>query len=155
MTYKRAMGTVLAAFFIGEISATTVHGFILARDYAPYYGTLLRGGAGPAWQMLFLPVAHLSFVCALVWAYANLPLAGSRARKGLIIGVFGWAMGQVPLWLVWYAEQPWPDSLVWKQLALELVSSLLIGLTVAFVAPASARPGSTGVPGSAGAANGA
>jgi hypothetical protein len=43
-------------------------------------------------------------------------------------------MGQVPLWLLWYAEQPWPGSLVVKQLVLELLSSLIVGFTIAVVA---------------------
>jgi hypothetical protein len=38
------------------------------------------------------------------------------------------------LWLLWYAEQPWPGTLVAKQLALELVSSLLIAFTIVFIA---------------------
>ncbi len=49
-------------------------------------------------------------------------------------------MGQVPLWLSWYAEQPWPGLLVVRQLGLELLSSLIVGLTIAVVArrPANA-----------------
>jgi hypothetical protein len=45
-----------------------------------------------------------------------------------------WAVGEVPLWMRWYAEQPWPGELLAKQLGLELVSSLIIGLTIAAVA---------------------
>jgi hypothetical protein len=36
--------------------------------------------------------------------------------------------------LLWYAEQPWPGGLVVKQLGLELVSSLIIGVAIAFAA---------------------
>jgi hypothetical protein len=54
--------------------------------------------------------------------------------RGLALGLIAWTLGQVPVWLLWYAQQPWPGSLVVKQLALELVSSILIGLTIAFVA---------------------
>jgi hypothetical protein len=135
MTNRRFAASVLAALVVAEMLAAIVHGFVLDADYEPYRGTLLRGGAGgPAWQMVFLPVAHLFFVCSLVWIYARLSLRGGVVRRGLVIGVLGWAIGQAPLWLLWYAEQPWPDSLVGKQLALELASSLLIGLTVAAVA---------------------
>jgi hypothetical protein len=42
------------------------------------------------------------------------------------------------LYLLWYAEQPWPGSLVVKQLGLELVSSLMIAFTIVFIAPRSA-----------------
>ena len=135
MTYKRAASTIGAAFLVAQVLAIAVHGFILAADYAPFYGSLLRPMDGEAsWQMLLLPISHLSFIAALVWVYARLRLEGSQMLQGLKLGVVGWAMGQVPLWLLWYAEQPWPGSLVVKQLVLELLSSLIVGLTIAVVA---------------------
>ncbi|HLG53824.1 MAG TPA: hypothetical protein VI485_00750 [Vicinamibacterales bacterium] len=132
MTYARAAAATFAAFLVSNLSAIAVHGFILAQDYAPYEGTLLRDQVG--WQALLLPVAHLCFICGLVWVYARVPLGGSAAVRGLKIGVVGWMMGQAPLWLLWYAEQPWPGDLVVKQLGLELLSSLVIGVTIALVA---------------------
>ena len=133
MTRMRIALTTLAAFVVSQVTAVVIHGFILAADYEPYDGTLLRSGAD-AWQFIFLPVAHLAFICGLVWVYTHVPLAGSRIRRGVTMGVLGWIMGQVPVWLLWYAEQPWPGLLVMKQLGLELVSSLLIGLTIVFIA---------------------
>jgi len=134
MTTKRFVGTCAAAFVVSQILAIAVHGFILRSDYLPYYGTLLRPMEGGGWQMMLLPLAHLSFVIALVWVYARLAIDGSWVKQGLIIGALGFFIGQGPLWLLWYAEQPWPGSLVIKQLTLELVSALLIGIVVAGVA---------------------
>jgi hypothetical protein len=135
MTTKRFVGTCAAAFVVSQILAIAVHGFILRNDYLPYYGTLLRPIEGDgAWQMILLPVAHLSFVIALVWMYSRLAIDGSWVKQGLTIGALGFFIGQMPLWLLWYAEQPWPGSLVIKQLPLELVSALLIGIVVAGVA---------------------
>jgi hypothetical protein len=138
MTFARAVVTTFAAFIVSQILAIAIHGFVLAGDYAPYYGRLLRDEAG--WQALLLPVAHLCFICGLVWVYSRVPLAGSAAARGLKIGAVGWMMGQAPLWLLWYAEQPWPGDLVVKQLGLELLSSLAIGVTVALAAGQSGRP---------------
>jgi hypothetical protein len=78
-------------------------------------------------------VAHLCFISALVWIYGRLALDGSQTARGLKLGLIGWLVGQAPLWMIWYAEQPWPDRLIVKQLGLELLSSLAIGLTIAFV----------------------
>ena len=133
MTTKRIVLSTLAAFVVSQVLAGFVHGFILAADYGPYDGTLLRSGA-ENWQFIFLPVAHLSFICGLMWVYTHAPMKGSAARQGLFLGFLGWMMGQVPLWLIWYAEQPWPGSLVVKQLGLELISSIVIGLTITFTA---------------------
>ena len=134
MTKTRVFLTTFVALLVAELLATLVHGFVLAADYAPYYGTLLRGGADPAWQFAFLPLAHLAWVGGLVWVYLHVSFAGSSVVQGLKLGFLGWVIGQVPLWLLWFAEQPWPNGLVLKQLALELVSSLLVGITIALCA---------------------
>jgi hypothetical protein len=128
---SRVLAAIGTAFVVSQILATVIHGVVLAADYNIYEGTLLRSGV--AWQMLFLPVAHLSFVVALAWAATRLRLDGTLVARGLTLGVVGWAMGQVPLWLIWYAQQPWPGSLVVKQLGLELVASVIVGLTIATV----------------------
>jgi hypothetical protein len=137
MSRTRMVTTIIVGFLVSQVLAVIVHGFLLAGDYAPFEGTLLRAVQGqdtPPWQMLFLPVAHLSFISAMVWLYAHLQIGGSPSVQGLTLGVFGWLVGQVPLWLVWYAQQPWPGGLVVKQLGLELLSSLIIGLAIAFAA---------------------
>jgi hypothetical protein len=138
MTTTRLVLSTVAAFVVSQVLAGLIHGFVLATDYAPYYGTLLRSG-GNSWEVLLLPVAHLAFICGLMWVYTHMRLQGSPLSQGLTLGLLAWVMGQVPLWLIWYAEQPWPGSLVVKQLGLELVSSLLIGCTIAFTARQS-RP---------------
>jgi len=142
MTTKRMALTIGAAFLVSQVLAIAVHGFILAGDYAPYYGKLLRPVDQASWQMLLLPVSHLSFVSALVWIFSRMELDGSPAVQGLKLGVLGWMMGQLPLWLLWYAEQPWPDSLVLKQLALELASSIAIAFTIVVVSARSRRAAS-------------
>jgi hypothetical protein len=135
MSIGRAAATIAAAFVVSQVLAIAIHGFILAPDYAPFYGTLLRSqDGGGAWQMLLLPVAHLVFISTIVWFYSRLRLEGTRMRRGLVLGTAAWAVGQIPHWLLWYAEQPWPGDLVLKQLGLELVASLIIGLTITAVA---------------------
>ena len=84
MTKRRMALTIFAAFLVSEVLETLIHGFVLAGDYAPYYGTLLRSGdGGPGAQMLLLPVAHLCFISGLVFIFTRLPLAGSRVTRGL------------------------------------------------------------------------
>jgi hypothetical protein len=134
MTNKRMASAIGLGFLVSQILAIVVHGFILAHDYAPFYGTLLRSQGQVSWQALLIPVSHLSFLSTLVWIAGRLRLQGSLGVQGLKLGLIGWMIGQIPLWLLWYAEQPWPGDLVLKQLGLELASSLIIGLTISFVA---------------------
>jgi len=135
MTTRRFAATCAVGFLVSQILEILIHGFILRAAYAPYYGTLLRPMNGePSGPAALLPVAHLSFVVAYVWIYNRIALSGPWLRSGLTYGLIGWMIGQAPLWLLWYAEQPWPDTLVVKQLSLELVSSLILGLVVAALA---------------------
>jgi hypothetical protein len=132
MTGRRFASVCVVAFLVSQILEIAIHGFALAGDYAPFYGTLLRPMKGnPGWQGLLLPVAHLSYVIALVWVYDRIMDNGTRFTQGLRIGIIGFAMGQAPLWLLWYAEQPWPGALVVKQLVLELAASLILGVAIA------------------------
>ena len=140
MTGKRTALTIIAALLVTELLTTIIHGFVLASDYAPFYGSLLRGGNEPPVQMLLLPVAHLCFVVGLVWIYVRCPFSGSLPVQGLKLGLLGWLVGQAPLWMIWYAEQPWPGSLLAKQLVLELVASMIVGLTIVYIAGGRARP---------------
>src|SRR5689334_11392368 len=114
MTKGRTAGAVAAAFVVSQILAVVVHGFLLDADYAPFRGSLLRAEA--SWQMLLLPASHLLFITALVWIFARVESRGGVFVQGAKLGLLGWAAGQAPLWLLWYAEQPWPGSLVIKQL---------------------------------------
>jgi hypothetical protein len=138
MTNTRIFLAGLAALLVDIVLATLIHGFLLAADYEPYYGTLLRGGDSPGWQFIFLPLAHAAWVGGLAFIWLRVTFAGSRVVRGLKLGLLGWVVGQVPLWLTWFAEQPWPSTIVAKQLVLELASSLIVGVTIAALAPRGA-----------------
>jgi hypothetical protein len=141
MSTARAALTLAAAFVASQVLAVAIHGFILSADYEPFEGTLLRtaGGDQVPWQMIFLPVAHLAYVSTMVWLHDRLRLEGSLLARGLTLGLVGWLMSQVPLWVIWYAQQPWPGLLVVRQLGLELVAMIVVGIVIAAVARAGAR----------------
>ena len=113
MTRGRAIVAAIAAFLVAQVAAVVIHGVILSADYEPFEGTLLRavGTGTPPWQMLFLPVVHLTLIVPLVWVYGRLGLEGATLVRGLKLGLLGWTIGQLPVWLLWYAQQPWPGCL--------------------------------------------
>ena len=150
MSRTRVFTAVMVAFLVAQVLAVVVHGVILARDYEPYEGLLLRRMEGhPPWQALFLPVAHLSYVSALVWLCSRLRKTGSNFQQGIALGLIGWFIGQVPMWLIWYAQQPWPGALVLKQLVLELLSSVAVGVSISTIGTSGHRYISKGHPGPA------
>jgi len=129
----------LAVFLLNQVGAVLVHGFLLANDYAPFEGTLLRanGDGTPDWQFIFLPVRHLSFTIGLMWLFRIAREEGAAwVARALKLGVISYLIGPGPMFLIWYAEQPWPGALAAKQLGYELV----IALALALVAGAILRP---------------
>ena len=129
----------LAVFLLNQVGAVLVHGFLLANDYAPFEGTLLRanGDGTPDWQFIFLPVRHLSFTIGLMWLFRIAREEGAAwVARALKLGVISYLIGPGPMFLIWYAEQPWPGALAAKQLGYELV----IALALALVAGAMLRP---------------
>lgn len=149
MNTKRFVLAVVVVFVIAQVFAIVIHGFILGPDYRPFYGTLLRrmqtsGGVvvASAWLVLFLPLAHLAMAIAFVALYARWvrPAPGEEIPQGLRFGVLAWLFGPVPMYLLWFAEQPWPLSLTIKQLALELFTMLVLGtLTSILYRPTPAK----------------
>jgi hypothetical protein len=116
-------------FLLANAGAVIVHGFVLAADYEPYEGTLLRRGTEPAWQFIFLPVVHLSFTIGLIWLFRIAREDARWTARALKLGTIAWLIGPAPLYLLWYAEQPWPGTLVTKQLPFELVIAMGLALT--------------------------
>ena len=139
---KRFILTVVVVFIIAQVFAIVIHGFILGPDYRPFYGTLLRpmqaSGAGveaSAWMILCLPLAHLAMAIAFVALFSRWvrPVPGEEIPQGLRFGVLAWLFGPVPMYLLWFAEQPWPFSLTLKQLGLELFTMLVLGTLTAIL----------------------
>ena len=146
-TKRRFLVTVAVVFLVAQVFAIVIHGFILGPDYRPFYGTLIRpmqGDPEATWMVVFLPVAHLAMAIAFVALFSRWvrPVLGEEIPQGLRFGVLAWLFGPVPMYLLWFAEQPWPFSLTIKQLALELFTMLVLGTLTAILY----RPGSVDTP---------
>ena len=128
MSTKRRIAAVVAVFLTAQVFAILIHGFILARDYAPFYGRLLRPMSdNPGWPVLMLPASHLAMSIAFVALLERTLRAGPVLPQAIRFGVLAYLLGPVPMYLLWFAEQPWPSSLLVKQLPLELITFLILG----------------------------
>jgi hypothetical protein len=136
---KRFIWTVVAVFSVAQVFAIIIHGFILNAEYRPFYGTLLRPMDGPdapdapKWMVVFLPLSHLAMAIAFVSLFNRWMRPGPEIPQGLRFGVLAWLFGPVPMYLLWFAEQPWPLSLTIKQLVLELFAMLVLGTLAAML----------------------
>jgi hypothetical protein len=93
------------------------------------------GVEASAWMVLFLPLSHLAMSIAFVALFDRWvrPIPGEEIPQGLRFGVLAWLFGPAPMYLLWFAEQPWPLSLTLKQLGLDLFTMLVLGTLTAML----------------------
>ena len=145
MTTRRFAATCATGFLVSNVLAVIFYGFLLGPDYEPFRGTLLRSEEMMGWQQFVgFPIKHLAFVTAFVWMYSRIATPGGGMRQALMFGLMAWWMASVPMWLTWYAEQPWPGDLIAKTLALDLVSVLTVTVVVAAICRSSITPRRSG-----------
>jgi len=81
----------------------------------------------------FMTLGLLVYSLAFAWIYAQGISDTPWLGQGVRFGVAVWMMTSVPGFLTYYTVQPWPGMLVAKQIGLELVGVLILGVAVAFV----------------------
>ena len=135
MSTKRRAAAVAAVFLASQVLAILMHGLILAADYAPFYGRLLRPmNQNAGWPIFLLPLAHLVMSIGFVAIFSRWLKPGPTIPQGMKFGALAWLLGPAPMYLLWFAEQPWPSSLLVKQLPLELVAFIILGLVTGLIA---------------------
>lgn len=121
----------IAALLLGFI----VHGLLLAPDYAAL-GTIYRSDADSQQYMPWMIFAHVLIGFAMTWIYVQGFSSGkSSSAQGLRFGFAMALFSIVPGYLIHYAVQPLPASLVIKQIVYGTITMLLLGLLVAWLQP--------------------
>ena len=114
-----------------------VHGALLKGDYDALVARGLMRAPDDAQRYLpYMLAAHLLIGYGLTWLYRQ---GVDRARPNLGQGLrFGAAIALVatiPGYLIYYAVQPLPATLVHKQLLCGTAATLLLGLLLAWMQP--------------------
>ena len=110
-----------------------IHGSLLGADYQTLAGTLFRTEADSKAYFPFMLLAHLIYAAGFVCIYKRgkeaKPFLGQGLRYGLLIAL----VGAIPMYLIYYAVQPMPGDLVFKQMLFETVGLEIQGVVVAFL----------------------
>src|SRR5687767_5062332 len=124
--------SVVVLFVVSMAVGVMVHGIFLESEYAklPHLFRPKDEAQRYFGQML---LAHVVMAVGITWIYRQ----GREAKPFFMQGVrFGAALAMVvtiPLYLIYYAVQPMPESLVAKQLAFDTIGMLLLGVVAAAV----------------------
>ena len=129
---KRFVLSVVALFFASMILGLVVHGMLLGGDYARLT-SLFRNEQQQQEFFPWMIAAHVIMAIGFTWVYR----AGRDARPWLGQGVrFGLAVAMlsiIPGYLIYYAVQPMPGDLVLKQVVLDTLSMMILGVVAAAV----------------------
>ena len=131
MNNKRFILTVIAVFIVASVLGMVIHAVLLGPEYAKV-PNLYRGK--DSMLLFWIHLGYLAFAIGATWIYskgveANRPWMGQGLRFGLAL----WLVLAVPSFVIAYAVQPVPSSLMLKQVGYELVGKLLIGLVIAAI----------------------
>ena len=131
---KQVIISVGVLFVVTMAGGMVVHGMILADDYTK----LASAGVfrtPEAAQPLFpiMLAAHLILAIGLTWVYRmgrdNRPWLGQGFRFGLAVAT----LTAIPHYLIYYAVTPMPSDVVAKQIVLDIIVLVVVGIVTAFV----------------------
>lgn len=110
-----------------------VHGVLLHEDYSRL-PNLLRPEVEAQGYFGWMLLADLLMGFGFTWIYvkgreAGKPAVGQGLRFGLAIAV----LMTIPMYVIYYAVQPWPGEVVVKQIVYDTISVLIMGVVVALL----------------------
>lgn len=123
----------IAALLLGFV----VHEVLLGSDYKAL-ATLYRSEAESQNYIGYMIAAHVLIGFAMTWIYRQgIDTSKSPISQGLRFGLAMALFSTIPGYLIYYAVQPLPSSLVHKQMILSTIAMLLLGVLVAYLNPRS------------------
>jgi cytochrome bd-type quinol oxidase subunit 2 len=130
---KTFVASVVALFVVSLSLGFVVHGFLLAGDYAKLQG-LFRSPQDAEGYFLAMLLAHLSIAIGFTWIYRQgreraRPILGQGLRFGLAVAL----LTTIPTYLIYYAVTPMPSDVVAKQIGLDIVAMVIMGIVAAAV----------------------
>ena len=125
--------SVVALFVASMLTGFVVHGWLLGADYQKLVGGLFRSPEDSQAHFAWMLIAHVVLAIGFTWMYRagrdGRPWVGQGARFGLAVAT----LSVIPTYLIYYAVQPMPADLVVKQVVMDTIAVVLLGLVTAAV----------------------
>jgi hypothetical protein len=129
---KKFLISVVVVFVLSMGLGFLVHGLLLNQAYTQLQG-LFRTPQDAQAYFPFMLLAHVFIAFGFVWIYQrgkeDKPFLAQGLRFGLAVAV----LSTIPMYLIYYAVQPMPAAVVYKQIVFDTLSVLLMGVVVAWL----------------------
>ncbi|NIP17881.1 MAG: DUF1761 family protein [Xanthomonadales bacterium] len=128
---KKFIISVIVIFVLGMLVGLVNHGMVLAEEYQAT--GLFRPKAEAEAYFMWLLLAHIVMAFAFVWIYRHGREDKPWVAQGVRFGVIVALLMAVPVYMIYYAVQPMPGLLVFRQIAYDTIGLVIMGLAVAFM----------------------
>lgn len=135
---KKLLLAWLVVFVVWMGGSFLVHGMLLHDEYAKL-PNIMRTEADSQQYFPWMLLAHAILAGAFVWIYSRGVEDKPWFKQGLRFGVAIALLTIVPTYLIYYAVQPMPASLVSKQILFDGLLLLILGVTAAAMIRAPQR----------------
>ena len=115
---KKLLLSVVVTFFVSMALGFFVHGFLLVREYSQLT-SLFRSQEDQANHFLFMLLAHVFIAYGFVWIYIKGKEEKPFLTQGICYGTAIAVLTTIPNYLIYYAVQPMPGLLVFKQIVFD------------------------------------
>lgn len=132
MNRKKFLVTFLVILTASTLTGFLVHGLLLRPDYQSV-AQLNRPMEEQQDRFPFLLLANLSFALAFAAIYCRGVQDKPWLGQGVRFGALAWLFVSVPTYLTYYMAQPWPGSLVVKQIGFDGGTMILLGVVAAAI----------------------
>lgn len=127
---KRTLISVVVIFIVWMGLDFLIHGNLLHSDYSQF-PNLYRSEQDSQNYFIYMLIAHVLIAIAFVWIYVkgkeDKPFLAQGIRYGIAIAL----LTAIPTYLIYYAVQPLPAEMVFKQIVFSTVEILILGIVVA------------------------
>ena len=130
---KRFVVAWVVLFVVWMVKDMLVHGWLLGTDYAAL-PRLFRPEADAQGYFGWMILAHVLMAGAFVWIYER-GIAPDKPwlEQGIRYGIAVALLTSVPTYLIYYAVQPLPGTLVAKQIVFDAIGLLVLGIVMAWL----------------------
>ena len=128
---KQSLISVVALFVLSMALGFVVHAVVLKNDYAQL-PNLMRSEADQKQYFGAMLLAHVFMAIGVTAIYRRGREAGkSTIGQGVRFGVLLAVVCTIPVYLIYYAVQPMPLPLVEKQIVLDTIAMVILGVAAA------------------------
>ncbi len=124
--------SVVAVFVTAMILGALVHHFLLGQEYMKLVH-MFRSPEDAKAHFPFMLIAHVIMAIGWTWIYRmgreNKPWLGQGIRFGIAVAL----ICTIPMYLIYFAVQPYPSDMVALQITYDTICSVILGMVVAAV----------------------